>query len=485
MIYDLIIIGAGAAGLFAAANVPDGFNTLVLERTDSPGKKLLLTGSGQCNLTNNEPIKAFLNRYGENGKKLRPVLFPFSNMALMEYFEEHGLPLLTREDGKVFPASMRSADVLSFLLQRCEDKNVEIRYNANVTKIECSGEVEDYKYCVHTASGSARQGDGSSVLTTQDRGTVPMSCPLSCNKAVIADPDPQSPRCNADSESSDKRFFARRILIATGGESYPQTGSNGSMFECLEHLGLELVPRRPALTSIYVEGYPYSELSGLTFANSSIKLETSLFPKDRASQSSSNVDGSTVETSSCDAVEGSKVFCYNGSLLFTHKGLSGPPVLALSRYARQGDRIIINYLPGRATDELRLELIKSASGDLRQTITLLESHTALPRSFLENICHTSGVDRSEKASRLTGKEMGVIASRLAADSHVVRGTGDFSTAMTTAGGVDLDEIDLKTMEAKRFPGLYFAGEVLDVDGDTGGYNLQFAFSSAMRCIDTL
>jgi len=469
MIYDLIIIGAGAAGLFAAANVPDGFNTLVLEKTDSPGKKLLLTGSGQCNLTNNEPIKAFLTRYGENGKRLRPVLFPFSNQALMDYFEQHGLPLMTRDDGKVFPESMKSTDVLNLLLELSKDKGVDIQYNNTVTKIDYHDGTDGYRFCVQTLESSKYKNN--SKCETNSRGSASSS----------------KSKNRLESQSSNRQFLSKRILIATGGESYPQTGSDGSMFGCLEQLGIKLVPRRPALTSIYVEDYPYRALSGLTFQNSSIKLETSLRPKDHASQSSSkqsnsNVDGSTVETSSCDTLDESKVFCYNGSLLFTHKGLSGPPVLALSRYAGRGDRIIINYLPCRTADELRLELIKSASGDLRQIITLLESLTELPRSFLESICNSCGIDKSEKASRLTGKQMGALAIKLTADSHMVKGTGEFSTAMTTAGGVDLDEIDLKTMEAKRFPGLYFAGEVLDVDGDTGGYNLQFAFSSVMRCV---
>ena len=420
MIYDLIIIGAGAAGLFATANMPDGFRTIVLEKTDSPGKKLLLTGSGQCNLTNNEPIKAFLNRYGENGKYLRSVLFPFSNQALMADFEQHGLSLSVREDGKVFPASLKSMDVLHCLLRRSKARGVDIQYRADVTKIVYMSEADDYRYCIHAS----------------------------------------------DSSHSEKVYFSKRVLVATGGESYPKTGSDGSIFRCLEDLGLNLVPRRPALAPIYVDGYPYATLSGLTFANASITIK-GLTSVDNTNKQNNKSNSSH----KCD-----------GSLLFTHKGFSGLPILTLSRYVKSGDKMTINYLPERVADELRLELIKFASGDLRQIVTVLEQVTTLPRSFLEYKCYSNGIDKSEKASHLSGKQMGLLASELTADSYVVSGTGEFSVAMTTAGGVALSEVDLRSMEAKRYPGLFFAGEVLDVDGDTGGYNLQFAFSSAMRSI---
>jgi len=413
IVYDLIIIGAGAAGLFAAANAPVDWNTLVLEKTDSPGKKLLLTGSGQCNLTNNEPIKAFLSRYGENGKRLRAVLFPFSNLALMEFFEQHGLPLKVREDGKVFPASMKSVDILNLLLDLCKNNGVIIRYRSAVTEISSNTEV---------AHNTASECSIYSVKTT------------------------------------DGQNLAKNILVATGGESYPQTGSDGSLFACLDTLGLSIIPRQPALTPIFVHDYPYSDLSGLTFP----KTTVSVLKRDDK-----------------------KSVVVEGSLLLTHKGFSGPSILGISRYASEGDRLIINYLPERTHEDLRLEMIKTAAGDPRQIVTILESITALPRSFLERACNKSDIAKNEKASRLSGHEMGTLAEQITADSYKISSTGGFSVAMTTAGGVNLDEINIQTMEAKRFTGLYFAGEVLDVDGDTGGYNLQFAFSSAKRSIEAM
>jgi len=400
---DLIIIGAGAAGLFAAANVPAGWKTLVLERSDKPGRKLLLTGSGQCNLTNNESVKSFMKRYGKNGKLIRKVLYNFSNIALMDFFERNGLPLSVREDGKVFPASMKSEDVLNLLLGLCRNHDVTFHYNTTVTDI---------------ARLTDEEGSAFSVKTEKEQ------------------------------------FLAKHVLVATGGASNPQTGSDGSFFTCLEQLGLTLVPRHPALVPISVKDYPYGDLSGLTFSNVA------------------------VEVSGYDVT-------VKGGLLLTHKDFSGPAVLTISRYARKGDCLTINYLPHFKRDTLRSDLLQEASGDERQIVTLLASVTGLPRSFLEFICRSCDINPGEKSSRLSGKEMGVLAERLTADRFEISGNGGFNTAMTTAGGVCLDEVDMRTMEAKDHPGLYFAGEVLDIDGDTGGYNLQFAFSSAMLAMQAM
>ena len=407
---DLVIIGAGAAGLFAAANVPSSWKTLVLEKSDKPGRKLLLTGSGQCNLTNNEPVKEFLTRYGDNGKNLRKILFHFSNIALMSFFKQNALPLSIREDAKVFPASMKSEDVLNLLLGLSKSRNVDIKYQSAVTEI----------------TRLIDEGD-----------------------------------CIFSIKTGQEQFFSKRVLVATGGESYPQTGSDGSFFTCLEQLGLNLIPRKPALVSITVRDYPYRDLSGLTFSNTKV-----------------SVAGSGDEN-------GKRARTVEGGLLFTHNDFSGPAVLKISRYAAQGDSLTINYLPHLSSDTLRSDLLREATGDARQIVTLLASTTALPRSFLELICHGCHIEPGEKSSRLSGKEMRALAERLTADRYIISGTGGFNTAMVTAGGVSLDEVNLRTMEAKNYPGLYFAGEVLDVDGDTGGYNLQFAFSSAMLALQAM
>jgi len=405
MEYDLVIVGAGVAGLFAAANVPSGLKTLVLEKTDSPGKKLLLTGGGQCNLTNNELIKEFLKRYGTNGKRLRSVLFPFSNLHLIDYFKQSGISVDSRSDNKVFPVSLKSSDVLDLLLQKSRERGVMFKYNSSVIDISYQEE------------------------TTGTRKFIIMI--------------------------GKERFISKNILITTGGASYPQTGSDGSFISCLERIGINIIPLRPALAPIFVTDYPYGDLSGLSFPNGTVKAVYA---------------------------DGTESITTEGGLIFTHKGFSGPGVLKLSRYVKLGDKLIINYLPEKSADEFRMSLINAAAGDKRQISTLLGTITGLPHSFLDCICTGSKIAKSEKASRLSGHEMGILAKQLTADIHEISGTGGFATAMATVGGVDLDEVDLRTMESKRHPGLFFAGEVLDVDGDTGGYNIQFAYSSAMVAV---
>lgn len=403
MTYDLIIVGAGAAGLFAAANAPPDWRVLLLEKTDRPGQKLLMAGSGQCNLTNAEDIKAFLTRYGTNGAKLRPVLFPFSNRATMAWFEDRGLPLLTRSDGKVFPASLRSADVLQLLLDLTAQNGVELRLSTPVT-----------------------------ALTPRPDGGFELQTPI-------------------------ERLRTRHVLVTTGGASYPQTGSDGTFFDCLADLNIPLFPRRPALAPIYVQDYPYTSLAGVSIPQTTLTLQA----------------------------EGAAPITGRSDLLFTHRGFSGPVILTHTRYAAAGMTLTLNYLPDTNPAALRKSLLEKSIGERRQILTLLEDSLPLPRRFSEVICQRAGIAPDTKASQLGGTEIGTLAALLTADTYEISDLGGFETAMVTAGGVSLDAIDLRTMESRTILGLYFAGEVLDVDGDTGGYNLQFTFSSAKRAIETM
>jgi len=314
----------------------------------------------------------------------------------MAYLEEQGLPLVTRPDGKVFPASLDGKDVLRLFLASAVKNGVAFRYNAPVTALTPS--------------------------ETQGRYQV---------------------------KTPEHIFYTENVLVSTGGASFPHTGSDGVFFDCLEALGIALTPRRPALSPVHVHDYPYTSLSGIAFPDCGLEIQTDIKPVSA-----------------------------RGGLLFTHRSFSGPVVLDNTRYVVPGITIRINYLPATEPTTLQQKLLTATKGSPKQIVTLLEHETNLPRRFLEVVCRRSQIASDTKAARLGGPEIGQITALLTTDAYTVSGLAGFQVAMATAGGVCLDEVDLKTLSAHRYPGLYFAGEVLDVDGDTGGYNLQFSFSSA-------
>jgi len=410
MIYDLIIVGAGAAGLFAGASLPRRVNGLILEKKAAPGRKLLMTGSGQCNLTHGGSIKDFTARYGENGPRIRSILYQFNNLSVADFFTARGVPLLEREDGKIFPRSLKSHDVLHVLMKSCMENGLKIIGSSPVDSI-------------------ARIGSGGS------------------KNVSAADFPFYTIRCG------DSAYYAKNLLIAAGGCSYPATGSDGDLFPILGKMGFEINPLKPALVPIHTKRYPYRSLAGISFPDAEV------------------------------TVGRAKI---RDALLLTHTCFSGPAILNLSRYARPGDTILINYCPGKSAEQIQKELYQSAAGNNRQLLTVLYeffngnsagSSSELPKRFLEAVCSRAGADPGEKASRIPGSSLKAIAGFIVRDSFIIEKLGGFDTAMVTAGGVSLSEINIKTMESFKYPRLYFAGEVLDVDGDTGGYNLQFAFSS--------
>ncbi|MBP3384630.1 MAG: aminoacetone oxidase family FAD-binding enzyme [Firmicutes bacterium] len=380
MKYDAIIIGGGAAGLFYAANAKIN-NGLILEASEAPGRKLLMSGAGQCNLTHGGSIKDFIGHYGPNGKKVRSALYKVSNLKMQEFFESHGIPMTERDDGKIFPESMRASDVLKCLM--------------------------------HLASAN-----GWKLMT-------------GCRAEGI--------KLLEDGFLVNGRHEAEKLIIACGGCSIPSTGSDGSIFPALEALGLEIVPLRPALVPLTVQDYPYSELSGISFKNALVTVD-----------GHRNTD----------------------DVLLTHSNFSGPGILNLSRYAKPGSTLTINYL-GK---EQQLEIPAAEKRIIQHWLT---DSLWLPKRFVEAVLARAGVDPKTKANQLPKKQRKAIEAILMRDTFSVSGTTGFKNAMVTSGGVALNEVDMKTFEAKKIRGLYIIGETLDVDGDTGGYNLQFAFSSAV------
>ena len=397
--YKNIIVGAGAAGLYCACFL-DGSNNLILEKGKRPGLKLLMAGSGQCNVTHGGSIKDFLELYGENGKRIRGVLQRHNNMELCQFLTEVGVPIYEREDGKVFPKSMNGRDVLNALLEKA---NAQIKYQSEVIRV------------------SVLEGEAGYVVKTKDGD-----------------------------------FLCDNLIIATGGASYPTTGSDGKLAKTISvDLNLEMEELRPALTPVFVENYSYGDLSGISFKDIKITI------------------GDTAIKNQKSAV---------GDLLFTLKNFSGPVIINSSRYMKTGDDLTINFLWPRTSTELVGKMKKDFPGNNKLVQHYLIDELGLVKRFAKLVAESMGVD-NQKVSQLSGNQIKALATELCDKTFKISGLAGFKEAMATAGGISLGEVSTKTLEAKSCSGLYFIGEVLDVDGDTGGYNLQFAYSSARACAD--
>lgn len=416
-----------------AATCPSASDILILEKTSNPGTKLLMSGGGQCNLTHAGDIKEFLLRYGQKGRRIRTCLFQHNNLKVCNFFEELGVRLYTREDGKIFPASMDARQVRDALLQAARDGGVTIRTSAAVIAIT----------------------DLSAGRKTQ----------AACPRFMVTTADGTEYTCN-------------NLVVATGGRSYPSTGSDGNLFTVLARdLGIPIAMPRPALTPVYVEDYPFSSLSGISLT---VQLKIFADRKGRPSVGSSvspahTPPGLTSATSPIAPLDSDA--CFTGDLLLTHKNFSGPVILNNSRYMKNGTRVEINFLFPYTISSSIHQMKKEFPGNTKTIENWMATNYSLPKRFCEVLCRRAGYV-GQKVSTLSGDDMKILAQTFCAYDCIVSGLGGFREAMVTAGGVLLDAISPRTMESKDHPGLYFIGEVLDVDGDTGGYNLQFAFASA-------
>lgn len=382
------IAGGGASALMLAArldlNMTPGCSGLILEKTSRAGTKLLMSGGGRCNITHGGSVKDFIGCYGGAGPRLRRCLYSHSNIDLASWLEENGMNLADEKGnpvyswdmeyaGRIFPSTHKASDVLSLLLGKAAGNGWELRTDTEIYGLE-------------------RISEGWLVRTS-----------------------------SADDITADN------VIIASGGITFPETGSDGSMLSILRDMGVDIAAPRSALAPVCVEDYPYGELSGISVENVSV----------------------TVFSPGPEGTRGKKASCMSGDLLFTHRGFSGPVVLNISRYAEPGSSLVIDYRKNAEDLPKRLQRI-------------LESRSKGP----------SGDIRTNELSRLLGSDEFTVSS---VDAN----------GMVTAGGISLDEIDTRTMQLTRFPGLYAIGEAIDADGITGGYNLQMCWSTASAAAESL
>ncbi len=441
--FRTIVIGAGAAGLFFAAQPQVTDDCLILEKTAKAATKLLMSGSGQCNLTHGGSIKEFLSCYGANGKKIRSCLYSHSNLKACSFFRSLGIELTEREDGKIFPSSMDARQVKSALMAAIAAKGIEIRYQSPVVAITREGSVYCLTVCATAGDVAAHQGQVCEGAAHQGRSKAGEGSDYQPQTCERSDYQPQT--CEG---AACTTYTADNVVVAVGGASYPATGSDGAFLHVLARdLNIGRVEPSPALVPIYVDNYPFSFLSGISLKNVRIK-------------SHKTTD-----------------FVGTGDLLLTHRNFSGPVILNCSRYVKFSSKVEFNFIfPYNVHD-----VIAQMKLDFQKNPKTIEAYLAdkysLPKRFCQVISANLNLS-GRKVSTLSGNEITAVGKALTESVYSVSSLGSFREAMVTAGGVALDQVNLQTMESKFYPGLYFVGEVLDIDGDTGGYNLQFGYSSA-------
>ncbi|NYB74570.1 NAD(P)/FAD-dependent oxidoreductase [Sedimentibacter hydroxybenzoicus DSM 7310] len=402
MIYDVIIIGAGAAGLFSALSVKFK-KVLLIEKNTAPGQKLLISGAGQCNYTNNCNLDEFLKRYGNRGRFLKSALFNLSNIDTIEFFDKHGVKSFIREDEKVFPESLKAEDILNTLIFCCRKSGVEFIYDSTVENVMYH---ENKFFTVKTSKSS---------------------------------------------------FSGHNVIIATGGKSYPNTGSTGDGYKLAQNLGHKIEKPTESLTPVYTDNYGFKDIPGISFKNISVTLWRN----------------------------NKKINEFRGDFLFTHVSISGPVILNNSRYMEKGDILKINFTTFKNSEEFKkdFENLILASGKINIKTALRKYD--LPKRFIEKIMGLVNADEEIKCSQLDKNKRKKLIELISNYPFKIEKLGGFHVSMVTKGGVSTEEINTKTMESKIIPHLYFAGEVIDYDGDTGGFNIQAAFSTAKLAADAI
>lgn len=403
--YDAVIVGGGPAGMFCAIHCARaGLRACLVEKNPRPGKKLLISGSGRCNITHAGAAEDFLRHYGTGRAFVKPALMNYTGADLVAFFRKRGLEMIEMAGGKIFPATQNARDVLRVLTDECGAAGVLMRLGEPVLRASALESVPGFG--VSTASAS---------------------------------------------------FAARALVIATGGRSYPSTGSTGDGYAFARSFGHALVTPSPALAPLIIQRYAFSGCAGISLNGVRITLFR----------------------------DGKQVAAAIGDVLFTHRGLSGPAILDLSRHVRPGDVIALAAAGFASTQEFERHLRDAFSAHGRKSVKSHLLATALPERLAARVLSLNGIDGSLKASVVDRATRRRIASAFMELSFAVDRPGGYNEAMATAGGVSLPEINATTMESRLVKGLYFAGEVVDIDGDTGGYNLQWAFSSGKLAADAI
>lgn len=395
----VIVVGGGAAGVMAAIKAAQrGKKVLIIERNDRLCKKLFITGKGRCNVTNNKDVEEIIKNIPGNGNFMYSSLYTFTNYDLMKMIEEKGVKLKVERGDRVFPESDKSSDIIRCFEKYLSENNVEIMLNARVSEI------------------------------IVENGRV---IGVKINNRII----------NADS-----------VIIATGGKSYPLTGSSGDGYEFLKKLGHNIVDIKPSLVPLVAKEAWIKELMGLSLKNAELTVKRN----------------------------NKKIYSDFGEMLFTHFGISGPIVLSASRSVVDllpGEaEVFIDLKPALSFNELDKRLLKDFETYINKQFKN-SLNDILPQKMIPVIIELSGIDPEKAVNVISKEERHKVVKLLKEFKVTIIGTRPIDEAIITRGGVNVKEVDPSTLESKLIEGLYIVGEILDVDGVTGGFNLQIAFST--------
>lgn len=393
------VIGGGAGGMMAALTAAKkGNQVILLEKNEKLGKKVYITGKGRCNLTNNSPVNEFIQNVIVNNKFLFSALNTLSPFETMQLFEDLGLKLKVERGNRVFPECDKSSAVIKCFENALIKNSVDVRLNCNVSKI--------------------LQKDEKSFLVITSDGQI-----------------------NCDS-----------VIVATGGVSYPLTGSTGDGYNFAKSFGHSIVPLRPSLVGVELQGDVYKKLQGLSLKN----VKVSIYNQQKL------------------------IYSDFGEMLFTHFGVSGPIILSSSCIINKLDLssldLFIDLKPALSYEVLEQRIIRECQTYHNKSISNMLKEL-LPKSLIEVVLNYAQISASKICSNLTKEERAKLINTLKGFNFKVKKLRPIEEAIVTSGGVCVKEINPKTMESKLVKGLFFCGEVIDVDAFTGGYNLQIAFST--------
>ena len=419
---QVIVIGGGAAGMMAAIGAAkEGARVTLLEQNEKTGKKIFITGKGRCNLTNACEQEDFFSHVISNGKFLYSAFYQMDNQSVMDFFENAGCRLKVERGDRVFPVSDHSSDVIAALNRQMEKEGIKVCLHAKVKELLTTVESGNSEYAAEDVNGAQSQPEELRIMGVK----------LADGRVLNAD----------------------AVIVATGGKSYETTGATGDGYGFAEGVGHTVKEVKPALVPFTVKESWCMELQGLSLKNVAITLKS----------------------------DKKKIYEGFGEMLFTHFGVSGPLILSASSYYVKKFygmpvQLLIDLKPALTREQLDKRLLKDFDENKnRQFKNALDG--LFPSKLIPIMIRLSGISQEKRVNEITREERSHLIECTKALALTVTGTRDFKEAIITQGGVHVKEVNPSTMESKLVKGLYFAGEVLDLDAVTGGFNLQIAWST--------